>query len=45
MSHAKTKAWDLGDTEELLNQFDGLKVELSQILKFTCISVSKCSKI
>lgn len=45
MSHEKTKTWDHGDMKELLKQLSDLKVELSQILKFTCISVSKLSKI
>lgn len=37
--------WDHGGMKELLKQLNDLKVELSQILKFTCISVSKLSKI
>lgn len=45
MSHEKTKTWDRSGIKELLKQLNDLKVELSQILKFTCISVSKLSKI
>lgn len=41
MSHEKTKTWDHGG----MKQLNDLKVELFQILKFTCISVSKLSKI